>query len=302
MQVVPTPFERIRARALAGYAVLTFIANLIITSIFFRNKHAPYSEAAEGLLLYLFFLLFTLGMLSRADLSYSQLFGIFPTWRTLGRYTLWVIPLVTVSLASTYLLFFPLSFLFPEFVTAWFLELSPTTIWTSGDNYILANLLNFLAIVIVAPVVEEFFFRGILLTRWSVKWSVVSAVIVSSGIFALLHTNLIGSFCFGCVMAILYIRTKSLFISMCLHVINNLTAWIMELYGTHFDDTTPWTVTAFQESWWIGLLTLVISIPCVFKFWRSYISNIEWQIPYLAESPNSENDENSNNSQETHEY
>ncbi len=283
------PFERIRARALAGYAVLTFITTLIITSIFFENKHAPYPEAAEGLLLYLFLSLFTLGMLSRVDLSYSRLFGIFPTWRTLGRYNLWVVPLVIVSIASTYLLLFPLSFLFPEFVKAWFLEFSPTMIWTSGDNYILANVLNFLAIVIVAPVLEEFFFRGILLTRWSVKWSVVPAVIVSSGVFALLHTNLIGTFCFGCVMAILYIRTKSLFVPMCLHVINNLTAWIMELYGTYFGDPTPWTVTTFQESWWIGLLTLVISIPCVFQFWRSYISNIKWQVPYFTESLSGEN-------------
>ena len=284
------PFERIRARALAGYAVLTFITTLIITSIFFENKHAPYPEAAEGLLLYLFLSLFTLRMLSQSDLSYSRLFGNFPTWRTLGRYNLWVVPLVIVSITSTYLLFFPLSFLFPEFVKAWFLEFSPTTIWTSGDNYILANVLNFLAIVIVAPVLEEFFFRGILLTRWSVKWSVIPAVIVSSGVFALLHTNLIGTFCFGCVMAILYIRTKSLFVPMSLHVINNLTAWIMELYGTHFGVPTSYrTITTFQESWWIGLLTLVISIPCVFKFWRRYISTIEWQVPYFIEFPNSEN-------------
>ena len=287
------PFERIRARALAGYAVLTFITTLIITSIFFENKHAPYPEAAEGLLLYLFLSLFTLGILSRVDLSYSRLFGTFPTWRTLGRYNLWVVPLVIVSITSTYLLFFPLSFLFPEFVKAWYIEFSPTMIWTSGDNYTLANVLNFLAIVIVAPVLEEFFFRGILLTRWSVKWNVVPAVIVSSGVFALLHINLIGTFCFGCVMAILYIRTKSLFVPMSLHVINNLTAWIMELYGTHFGVPTSYrTITTFQESWWIGLLTLAISIPCVFQFWRRYIRDIDWRIPYLTESANSENNAN----------
>ena len=296
------PFERIRARALAVYAVLTFITTLITVSIFFENKHAPYPKAAEGLLLYLFLSLFTLRMLSRVDLSYSRLFGTFPTWRTLGRYSLWVIPLVIASIASTYLLFFPLSFLFPEFVKAWYIEFSPTMIWTSGDNYTLANVLNFLAIVIVAPVLEEFFFRGILLTRWTVKWSIVPAVIVSSGVFALLHTNLIGTFCFGCVMAILYIRTKSLFIPMSLHVINNLTAWTIVLYGTHFDVPTPWTVTTFQESWWIGLLTLVISIPCVFQFWRSYISSIKWQVPYFMESLNSVNYESSNNSEETREY
>ena len=267
------PFERIRARTLVGYAVLTFITTLITVSIFFENKHAPYPEAAEGLLLYLFLSLFTLRMLSRVDLSYSRLFGTFPTWRTLGRYSLWVIPLVIASIASIYLLFFPLSFLFPEFVKAWYIEFSPTMIWTSGDNYTLANVLNFLAIVIVAPALEEFFFRGILLTRWTVKWSVVPAVIVSSGVFALLHTNLIGAFCFGCVMAILYIRTKSLFVPMCLHVINNLMAWIMELYGTHFGVPTSYrTITSFQESWWIGLLTLVISIPCVFSILETLYS------------------------------
>ena len=68
MPIDSTPFEKLRARALVGYAALTFITTLIIVAIFFRNRHDPYPEAAEGILLYLLFFLFTLGMLSRADL------------------------------------------------------------------------------------------------------------------------------------------------------------------------------------------------------------------------------------------
>ncbi|RKU21710.1 hypothetical protein C6500_06000 [Candidatus Poribacteria bacterium] len=291
MPIDSTPFEKLRARALVGYAVLTFITTFIIVAIFFRNGHDPYPEAAEGILLYLLFSLFTLRMLSRVDLSYSRLFGIFPTWCTLGQYNLWIVPLVIVSIASIYLLFFPLSFLFPEFVKTWFIEFSPPMIWTGGDNHIPANVLNFLTIVIVAPVLEEFFFRGILLTRWTVKWSIIPAVIVSSGVFALLHTNLIGSFCFGCVMAVFYIRTKSLFIPISVHIANNGIAWIMEFLTIQFDNlSTPQTIAGFQESWWIGLVGLIVSIPCVIYFWKRYMLKIDWRVPYLSESTDCEND------------
>ena len=295
MQVDLIPFERIRARALVGYAILTLIAASITISILFKNRQSPLPEALQGLLLYSFFFLFTLGMLARPGLSYKRLFGSFPAWRTLGQYSLWAMPLLIIFIAAAYLLFFPLSFLFPGFVKSWFIEFSPTMFWTSGDNYILANLLNFLTVVLIAPVLEEFFFRGILLIRWTVKWSILPAVIASSGVFALLHIDPIGKFCYGCVMAILYIRTKSLFIPISLHVINNLMAWIMEFLGTHFDDPTSHrTLTEFQESWWIGLLAIVISIPCIFQFWRCYISNIDWRIPYLSQPANSEGNANSN--------
>ena len=60
------------------------------------------------------------------------------------------------------------------------------------------------------------------------------------------------------------------------------------------DDPTSYeTIAEFQESWWIGLIALIISVPCVILFWKRYISNIDWQVPYLSESPNSEGNANS---------
>ena len=298
MQFNSAPFEKIRARKLVVYVILAFIATFVSIAIlsyflptWFKGRSAPLQTVLSGFLLYVFFFLFIFRMLSRAGLSYNRLFGTFPAWRTIGRYSLWAFPLVIFSIASAYLLFFPLSFLSPGLVKTWLIDLSPTLIWTSGDGYILANLLNFLMVVMVAPVLEEFFFRGILLTRWTVKWGVITAVIVSSVVFSLPHViNLIGLFCFGCVMAVFYIRTKSLVIPICIHVINNLIAWFIELLRMYFDDPISHkTVTEFQESWWLGLVTLVISIPFVFLFWRRYISNIDWQMPYLTESTDSEN-------------
>lgn len=286
-----TPFEKLRARALVWRAILTVIATVISIIIlakllpqWFKNETSPLQGTVTVLLLYVYFFLFTLRILSHSNLSYDRLCGAFPPWRTLGRYSLWAVSLIIISITCIYLLFFPLSFFLPGFVKGWLLDSSPT-IWTSGDKYITANLLNLLTGVLIAPVFEEFLFRGILLTRWTIRWGVVRAVIASSVVFAFLHTDLIGAFCFACVMAIFYIRTKSLFIPISVHIANNGIAWIMEFLSIQFDNlSTPQTIAGFQESWWVGLVGLIVSMPCVIYFWKCYMLKIDWCVPYLSES------------------
>ncbi len=300
MQFDSTPFERIRARALAGYAILAFIATiltiLILESIFpeLEDESSPLHDALMGLLLYTFFFLFTFSMLSSRNLSYNRLFGAFPEWRTLGGYSLWAIPLAILSVSSFFLLQDPLSSVMPEPIREHLTNGSTTIIHTGGDKHVLANLLNFLTIVLVAPVVEEFIVRGILLTRWAAKWGTVRSVIASSVIFALLHNNIIGMFCIACVLSIFYIRTKSLFIPIIIHITNNSIAWILAWIGTEFGESaSDTTEVEFNELWQVGLIGVVITIPCAIYFWRRYISNIDWQVPYLSEPPNSEVNENS---------
>lgn len=300
MQIDSTPFEKIRFRALVGFAILATITAFISISIltrflpeWFKSEPSPLREILTVLLMDLFFLLFIFRRLSHSGLSYNRLCGASPAWQILGRYSLWAVPLVIVSITSVYLLFFPLSFLFPGFVKSWLFGFSPTAIWTSGSSYMLANVLNFLYLVLIAPILEEFFFRGILLTRWTVKWSVVKAVIASSVVFAVLHTDLIGSFCFGCVMAVLYIRTKSLFIPAVIHIANNGIAWILEFLTIPFDSLSgPQTIIEFQDSWWVGLIGLVVGIPFVIYFWKHYIRDTDWQVPYFTEPAGCENNAN----------
>lgn len=289
------PFETsrdLRGRSLLMVGILTAVVTAVTFFLFFKySRDSPFPKALSNLFLYGFFFLFNFRGLSRAGLSYSRLFGIFPTWHSLGQYALWVVPLISVAIAATYILYLPLSYVFPGFVKSWHLESSTTMIWTEGNNYILANAVNYLTIVLVAPVIEEFFVRGILLTRWTAKWGVTRAILASSIVFGLLHTNIIGGFCFACVMAIFYIRTKSLFVPISLHILNNLSAWGMGYMTMELDTPASYeTISEFQESWGIGLIALVISVPCVILFWRRYVSKTDWRVPYLSEAIDSEND------------
>ena len=297
MQVDSNPFERIRFRALVGYAILAFIATILILFIlgtllpaWFKGKSSPLREPLILLLLYVFFSLFTFSMLSRAGLSYNRLLGKFPPWRTLGLYSLWAVPQVIFTLSAFFLLYFPISFFMPEFFKEQFIE-DTSMVLLSSDRHVLANLLNFLTSVFLAPVIEEFFFRGILLTRWTVKWGVARSIFASSFVFAFLHLDPIGAFCFGCVLAVFYIRTKSLFIPMSIHIANNSIPSIIGWFEILFEDSPSQqgTLEEFQELWWIGLVGFVILIPCAIHFWRRYIRNTDWRVPYLIESDNCKN-------------
>ena len=167
MQIDSNPFERIRFRALVGYAVLAFIATAL--SVFILGKLLPAwfkgpSSSLRGSLItflpYVFFPLFTLEMLSRAGLSYNQLYGTFPGWRTLGLSSLWAVPIVIFSLSTFFLLYFPVSHVMPEFFQERFIESDTSSISLSSDKHALANLLTFLTAVFLAPVVEEFSFAA----------------------------------------------------------------------------------------------------------------------------------------------
>ena len=300
MQVNLTTFERIRFRALVGYVILAFIATILSVIIlgaflpaWFKGKSSLLRESLILLLPYVFFSLFTFSMLSRAGLSYDRLLGKFPPWRTLGLYSLWAVPQVIFSISAFFLLYFPISFFMPEFFGERFIE-DTSTVLLGSDKHVLANLLNFLTGVFLAPVIEEFFFRGILLTRWTVKWGVARSIFASSFVFALLHLDPIGAFCFGCVMAVFYIRTKSLFIPMSIHIANNSIPSIIGWFEILFEDSSSpsqqWTLEEFQELWWVGLVGFVILIPCVIYFWKHYIRNTDWRVPYLIESDDCEND------------
>lgn len=282
------PFERIRFRVLMGYAVLTTIATGT-TVVIFTDESSPFREALTMLLLYVFFALFTYRMLFRSGVSYSRLCGRFPMWRTLGLYSLWAVPLVIFSFSAFFLLYFPVSFFMPEFFKERFIE-DTSMVLLSSDKHVLANLLNSFIGILLAPVIEEFFFRGILLTRWTLKWDVSRSIFASSFVFALLHHDPIGAFCFGCVMAVFYIRTKSLFIPMSIHIANNsipsIIGWFEVLFG---DSSSELAIEEFQELWPIGLVGFVILTPCAIYFYKHYIRNTDWQVPYLSESTDCEN-------------
>jgi membrane protease YdiL (CAAX protease family) len=96
--------------------------------------------------------------------------------------------------------------------------------------------------VVAAPVLEEIFFRGILLERLSRRWSATAAVTASAALFGLAHAPIwpqaLNAFVIAVVMGYLYLQTRSLIPVIIIHAINNGLAYLtLELTGTQSTDT-----------------------------------------------------------------
>lgn len=79
-------------------------------------------------------------------------------------------------------------------------------------------------VAVGGPVAEEFFFRGFFYPALRKRLGIAPAMWVVSGVFALLHSNLVGFFpimVLGILLAWLYQRTGSLIPSITAHVIHN---------------------------------------------------------------------------------
>src|SRR5262245_15849248 len=138
MQVHQTPFAMLRGRGLLGRGLLALIASNMIIALIWPKKWGsnqfPLPTVLEGLLWYGILLLLLARMLSRAHLTPRVLLGSRPAWATLGRYALLGIPLVVVSIASTFVLYLPLSYLVPGFVEQWLLRQALDMLWTQGPQ------------------------------------------------------------------------------------------------------------------------------------------------------------------------
>lgn len=101
-----------------------------------------------------------------------------------------------------------------------------------------AGLLPFLATAIVAPVVEEVIFRGLIYTRLQRALSSGAAMIVSAAIFGACHGDFIW-FCYafflGLVFALLVRSTRSILPALLMHVVFNATNEVL----TFFPDWEP---------------------------------------------------------------
>lgn len=77
---------------------------------------------------------------------------------------------------------------------------------------------------VIAPLGEEFLFRGVLYPLLRNKWGVFIGVFTTSLIFAIAHLNIligINAFLLGILLAILFEYSRSLWISSFLHILNN---------------------------------------------------------------------------------
>ena len=143
--------------------------------------------------------------------------------RTNPALVLWGVVLLVVSSVVLE----PLLALFPER----YLEMLNQAIGTGGWAI--------LTTVIVAPVLEEVLFRGMILGSLRESGNTVRAVVLSSLIFGIIHIipqQVVNAFVVGLILGLVYVRTGSLFAVILIHALNNAVAYIQTIVLQ--DDTT----------------------------------------------------------------
>lgn len=83
---------------------------------------------------------------------------------------------------------------------------------------------------ILAPILEEIFFRGYIVEQCARRNGMRMAIISGAVIFAFFHMNLymaLYTFLFGLLLNYIYIETRSLWLTILIHIANNLTRKIL---------------------------------------------------------------------------
>lgn len=89
-------------------------------------------------------------------------------------------------------------------------------------------------VAIVAPIMEEFFFRGFIYGAFRKRWGITAAIILTSVLFAVSHLslfNFIPLTIIGIALAYLYERTGSLGPPIILHALNNFLSVVLLYYS-----------------------------------------------------------------------
>lgn len=144
------------------------------------------------------------------------------SWRRafpLKRFPFYIIPALLIATYGFAVISLAIKFLIPGF-KSW-METMHTSY--AGSNY----LLMIFPLVIVGPILEELFFRGLILRGLLSRYSTKKSILISSLFFAIVHFTpwqFVFAFIVGIVLAWVYIKTGSLLPSMLIHATLNFSA------------------------------------------------------------------------------
>ena len=132
--------------------------------------------------------------------------------------------------------------------------------------------------VIVAPLVEEIIFRGIMLKGFLQRYSVRKAILMSALIFGIAHMNpwqFISAFIWGIIAGWLYYRTRSLAPCILGHAFNNFMPFLAGIFlkvNIPGYTTSGYNVIEHQPMWFnlIGLILLASGFYLAMKIMKMH--------------------------------
>ena len=213
-------FGEMKIRHLIGVTALFLVPTLVFLFflLLFTDVNFEFVFATFGLVFYVLVpIVFFSYHFRKQKLSIRQVVYTKGVTRWIPSIFVIVIISIAFSLGAFWLYLYLLSPVLP-FLVDFLLEETPMP---DSGVYLIIEIVM---ITILAPIVEEFFFRGVILQRLIKKTSIWGGILISSLLFGILHADIIGAFLFGVIAALLVIRTGNLLIPILLHMLNNTIA------------------------------------------------------------------------------
>ncbi|MEQ9378499.1 MAG: type II CAAX endopeptidase family protein [Imperialibacter sp.] len=132
------------------------------------------------------------------------------------------------------------------------------------------NIFSFITIVIMAPLLEEAFFRGVVLEGFLRNYSPWKAIIWSSMIFGAAHMNpwqTISASLIGVLIGWIYVKTNSLIPGIILHFFNNLIGFSVMAFVDQDMDSLYLSKVIESELAYFGLLGLAAGVLVLGYIW-----------------------------------
>lgn len=123
--------------------------------------------------------------------------------------------------------------------------------------------IGMIMIVLIVPILEEVFFRGVILTLLLKQLSVTRAILITSIFFGILHLGTSWNSCFTAIIfsitvSYLYISTESVLPCIALHIFNNGLVYILDYIDREYYAIPP-------STGWYFIPVLIISIYYIRK-------------------------------------
>ena len=279
------PFAGVRARTLILWVPLAYLAVTLVTLLGghlagadMQSETFQFIGGAAALTIAM--VTWALWATARNGISIRRLIGRVPAgynWLP----ALAVLPVAMVfSLGSAVVIEYIVSLFAPGHIE-WLMGSKMIPDAESGLFY---TAIWCLAIVVIAPTVEETLFRSMLINRWGTRWRLSTAVIASSLLFGVVHlTFWVGPAMLGLVLGVMYVQSRTLVVPVVVHAANNLIAVTLGLWGEGGTETEEYAFEGALSEPLTGVALMAVTLPILIWYLRRNWPARDEAIPYLGD-------------------
>ena len=183
----------------------------------------------------------------------------------------YLIPALSVVLLLTFI-----SQFITEYITLFlsFIHLKPISPDFTAPNNTPALIAFFVEICILAPLCEEFIFRGIILNNLK-RFGSAFAIIVSSILFAMVHGDILQmplAFIVGLIFGVLVLEFGSIWVTIIMHCAVNTISLTVGILSVKYGDN-------FAGSIYLGFISIVIlvAVPVLVMLTRNHVLSTKYK-------------------------